>query len=166
MHDICPNSMSMARTKESLTVDAEDSLGENNTSLLNKNSRMCTVQPQIVLKGLNTSFAAAILYDPPERDQVTTERKGGRFRREIGSNLFRRMTRARFAFSLDIRSPPTLPTPVPWSRSLSTSLQSSSPTPAEEQPEWQSDLEDFGNELKSAFDNTLQAYPKYIGFIV
>jgi hypothetical protein len=44
-------------------VDAEDSLRENNTSLLNKNSRMCPVPPQGVLKGLNTSFAAAILRD-------------------------------------------------------------------------------------------------------
>lgn len=44
--------------------------------------------------------------------------------------------------------------------------------PAEEQPEWQSDLQvDFGHdelnkELKSAVDSILQAYPKYIGFII
>ena len=36
----------------------------------------------------------------------------------------------------------------------------------EEEPEWQSDLVDFGHELKSAVDSMLQAYPKYIGFIV
>ena len=110
-----PNSMSMARTKESLTVDAEDSLYENDTSLLNwnSNSRMFSVQPQGVLKGLNTSFAATILRDPPETKQMTTERKQGRFRREIGSNLFRRMTRARFTSSLEIRNLPTLSTPIP-----------------------------------------------------
>jgi hypothetical protein len=152
----------MARTKESLTVGAEDSFRENNTSLPNKNSRMCTVQPQGVLKGLNTSFAAAISRDSPEADQMTTERKGGRFRREIGSNLLRRMTRARFASSLDTRSPPTLPTPIPRSRSPPTSRRSSSPAPAEEQPERQSDLVDFGLELKSAVDSMLQNHPKYM----
>jgi hypothetical protein len=103
MHDICPNSMSMARTKESLTIDAEDSLRENNTSLLNRNSRMCPVPPQGVLKGLNTSFAAAILRDPPKANQM---RKEGRFGRGKGSNLFRRMTRARIASVLGIRNPP------------------------------------------------------------
>ena len=55
-YDICPNSLSMARTKESLTVNAEDSLPENNT-LFNWNSCMCPVTPQGALKGLNTSFA-------------------------------------------------------------------------------------------------------------
>jgi hypothetical protein len=72
--------MSVARTKESLTVDAEDSLLENNTSWLNMNSRMCPVPPQRVLKGLNTSFAGAILR--PETNQMTTERKKRRFRRD------------------------------------------------------------------------------------
>jgi hypothetical protein len=165
---IFSNSTSMARTKESLTVDAEGSFRENNTSLLNKNSRMCTVQPQGVLKELNTGFAAAISRDSPETDQMTTEREGGGFRREIGSNLFRQITRASFASSLDLRSPPTLPTPIPRSRSPSTSRRPSSPAPAEDQPEWQSDLVtvDFGLELKSAVDSILQAYPKYIGFIV
>ena len=38
---------------------------------------------------------------------------------------------------------------------------------AEDQPEWQSDLQvDFGHELKTAVDEMLQAYPKYISFIV
>ena len=113
MHDICPNSMNMARTKESLAVDAEDSLCENDISLLDWNSRMFPVRPQGVLKGLNTSFAATISHDPPETKQMTNEGKQGRFRREIGSNLFRRMTRARFTTSLEIRDPPTLPTPTP-----------------------------------------------------
>ena len=113
MHDVCPNSMNMARTKESLTVDAEDSSCENDTSLLNWNSRMFPVRPQGVLKRLNTSFAATILRAPPETKQMTTERKQGGFRREIGSNLFRRMNRARFTSSLEIRDPPTLSTPMP-----------------------------------------------------
>ena len=113
MHDICPNSMKMARTKEALAVDAEDSLCENDTSLLDWNSRMFPVRPQGVPKGLKTSFAATISHDPPETKQMTTEGKQGKFRREIGSNLFRRMTRARFTTSLEIRDPPTLPTPTP-----------------------------------------------------
>jgi hypothetical protein len=74
--------MSMARTKELLTVPQQG-----------------------VLKGLNTSLAAAILRDPPKTNQTTTERKEGRFRREIGSHLFRRMTRARFASLLGTRNP-------------------------------------------------------------
>ena len=53
-----------------------------------------------VLKGLNTSFAAAILRDPPRTNQMTSKRKEGRFRREMGMHLFRRMTRLRFP-SLD-----------------------------------------------------------------
>jgi hypothetical protein len=88
----------MARTK--VTVDAVDSLRAKDTSLLNKNRCMCPVPPQRVLKGLNTSFAAAILRDPPETKQ--TERKEGRFR------CFHRLT----SF-LGIRNPPTLPTPIP-----------------------------------------------------
>jgi hypothetical protein len=50
------------------------------------------------------------------------------------------------------------------SRQSSTPTRSPTPaglTPAEEQPEWQGDL-DFGHELKSAVDNILQA-AKYIG---
>ena len=38
--------MSMARTKESLIVDAVDTLRENNTSLLDKNSGTCPEPPQ------------------------------------------------------------------------------------------------------------------------
>ena len=38
-----------------------------------------------------------------------------------------------------------------------------SSTPAEEQPEWQGDFE---HELESVVDSILQAYPKYIDFIV
>ena len=87
--------MSMACTKEPLTVDAEYSLHENNTNLLNRSSRMCPVQPQDVSKGLNTGFTAAILRESSETTQMTTEKKEGRFRREIGSHLFRPMTRAR-----------------------------------------------------------------------
>jgi hypothetical protein len=100
--------MNMARIKESITptVDAENSLRENATSLLNRNSRMCPVPPQGVLKGLNTGFAVAILRDPPETNQMTTERKEGKFRREIGSDLLRRMTKARFASLLGVRNPP------------------------------------------------------------
>jgi hypothetical protein len=81
MNDICPNSTSMARTKESLTVDAEDGLRENKPFLLKRFSRMCPVPPQGVMKGLNTSFAAAILRGPPETDRMITNRKKGRFRR-------------------------------------------------------------------------------------
>src|SRR6266852_6862223 len=81
MHDICPNSMSMERTKESRNV------------------------PQAVPKGLNTSSAAATLREPPKTNQMTPERKDSRSRREIGSNLLRRMTRAKFASSLDTRNP-------------------------------------------------------------
>ena len=46
MHDIFPNSMSMARTKESLIVDAVDTLRENKTALLDKSSGTCPVPPQ------------------------------------------------------------------------------------------------------------------------
>ena len=48
---------------------------------------------------------------------MTTERKEGRFRREMGSHLFRRMTTARFTSLLGIRNPPTLslPAPIPLS---------------------------------------------------
>jgi hypothetical protein len=74
---------------------------------------MCPVPPQGVLKGLNTSLAAAILCDPPETNQVTTDRKEGRFRWKIGSHLFRRLTGTRFASLLGIRNPPSLPTPIP-----------------------------------------------------
>ena len=117
--------MSMARAKGLLTVDEEDSLRENNPSLLNRNSRMCPVPPQGVLKGLNTSSAAAILRDTPETNQMTTERKEGRFRREVGSQLFRRMTRARFASLLGIRNPPPRPAPP----GLVTKLRPSPPPP-------------------------------------
>jgi hypothetical protein len=106
--------MSMARTKESLTINAEDSLRDNNT-LLDKNSRMCLVPPQGVLKGLNTSFAAAILRDPPETNQMSTERQKGRSRREVGSQLVGQMTSAGFASLLGTRNPPpepALPGPV------------------------------------------------------
>ena len=105
----------MARTKEPLTVDAEDSLREKKSSSRKRKNRRCPVPPQGVLKGLNTSFADTILRDPPEADQMTTERKKGRFRRVLGSHLFRRTTWAKFASSLDIRKPPTLPTPIPSS---------------------------------------------------
>ena len=112
MHDIRLNSMSMAHTnlKESVTpiVDAEDSLRGNITSLPNMTSRMCPVPPQGVLKGLNTSFAGANLRDPLATNQMTTGRKRGKFRWEIGSDLFRRMTKAslaRFASLLDVRDP-------------------------------------------------------------
>jgi hypothetical protein len=47
-----------------------------------------------------------------------------------------------------------------------SSTPTPTPTPAEERPEWESELVDFGHELKSAVDSMLQAYPKYIGFIV
>ena len=43
--------MSIARTKELPTVDEEDDLRENKT-LLYRNSRMCPVTLQGVLKGL------------------------------------------------------------------------------------------------------------------
>jgi hypothetical protein len=66
--------MSMVRAKESLTVDAEDSPRGNNTFLLDRNSRMCPV-PQGVLKGLNISFAAAILRDPPETNRMHQEKR-------------------------------------------------------------------------------------------
>ena len=62
--DICPNSMSMARTKELLTVP-----------------------PQGALKGLNGSFAATTLRDPLETDHMITERKEDRLGREIGLHL-------------------------------------------------------------------------------
>jgi hypothetical protein len=112
MHDICPNSMSMVCTKESLTVDAEDGLRENNT-LLNRNSRMCPVPPQGVLNGLNTSFAAAILHDAPETNRMATEKNVGRFGQGIGSHLFRPRARTRFASLIGIRNQPTLQTPIP-----------------------------------------------------
>ena len=84
--------MSMAHTKESLTVSQQGALTEP-----------------------NTSFAAASFRDSKDTNQTTTERKEGRFRREIGSNLFRSMARARFAPLLGIRNPPTLSTPIPSS---------------------------------------------------
>ena len=114
MHDIYPNSISMAHTKESLSVP-----------------------PQGVLEGLNASFAATNLRDPPDTNQTTTGRKEGRFRREIGSNLFRSMARARFAPLLGISNPPTLPTPIPSSNSEITSplISPLSSAPAEKQPE-------------------------------
>ena len=102
--------MGMVRAKESLTVGAENSLRENDTSLLNRSACMCFVPIQGVLKGLNTSFAAAILRDRRETNQMTTERREGRFRRTSGSHLFRRMTREIFAPFICIRNPPTLPT--------------------------------------------------------
>ena len=118
--------MSMARTKESLTVGAEDSLRENDTSLLNRDDRMFAVRPQGVLKGLNTGFVDTILRDPPETKQTTTKRKQGRSKREIGSNLFRRMARARFTSSHEIRDLPTLSTPTP-SPSQSMTVQTAIP---------------------------------------
>ena len=54
----------------------------------------------------------------------------------------------------------------PDSPSPSKLRQLSNLAPAEEQPEWQSDIVDFGHELKSAVDNILHAYPKYTGFII
>jgi len=66
------------------------------------------VQPQGVLKELNTSFAAAILRDSPETNQMTTKRKEGRFGWKKGSDLFRRMSRAGFASLLGIINPPAL----------------------------------------------------------
>ena len=42
---------------------------------------------------------------PLETNQMTTERREGKFRREIGSNLFRRVTRARFTSLLGIKNP-------------------------------------------------------------
>ena len=130
----------MARTKESLSVDEEDRLRETNTSLLNKNRGMCPVPPQGVLKGPNTSFAAAISCDPPETVQMTTQRKEGGFRRKIGSHLFRRIIRARFGSSPDIKNPPTLPTPIPSSNgpypasSVASSSQGSSGKHAQARP--------------------------------
>ena len=115
----------MARPQGLLTVDEEDSLRESNTTLLNRNSRMCPVPPQGVLKGLNTSFAAAILRVTPETNQMTTKRKEGGLRREVGSQLFRRMTRARFASLLGTRNPP----PLPALPGLVTKLRPSAPTP-------------------------------------
>jgi hypothetical protein len=44
---------------------------------------MCPVPLQGVVKGLNTSFAAAILRDPSETDRIITKRKKGRFRRVL-----------------------------------------------------------------------------------
>ena len=61
--------------------------------------------------GLNTSSAAVTLRDLTDTNQMTTERKEGRFRREIGSHLFRRMTKARFASLLGIRNPLLRPAP-------------------------------------------------------
>ena len=105
--------MSTARTKESLIVDAVDILREkNNTSLLDKNSGTWPVSPQGVQTGLNTSSAAATLRDLTETNQMTTERKQGRFRREMGSHLIRRVAKARFASLLGIRNPPPRPGPV------------------------------------------------------
>jgi len=116
----------MARTKESLTVP-----------------------PQGVLEGLNASFVATNLRDPPDANQATTGRKEGRFRREIGSNLFRSIARARFAPLLGISNPPTLPTPIPSSNSEITS-HSTSPlipplpsTPAEKHNIRSLDLNDY-----------------------
>ena len=119
----------MAHTKESLTVSQQGALTE-----------------------LNTSFAAASFRDSKDTNQTTTERKEGRFRREIGSNLFRSMARARFAPLLGIRNPPTLPTPIPslnrlnpaspvaFSSQGSNGKHAQSSTPAEKQPEWLRDL--------------------------
>ena len=84
---------------------------------------MFPVRPQGVLKGLNTSFAATNLRDPPETKQMTTEREQGRLRREIGSNLFRRMTRARFTSSPETRNLPTLSTPTPSPSQFPPTLQ-------------------------------------------
>jgi hypothetical protein len=63
--------------KGSLTIDAEDSLGESDPFSLNRNSRMCLALLQGVRKGLNTSFAAAILRDPLEINQMTTVQRSG-----------------------------------------------------------------------------------------
>jgi hypothetical protein len=84
MHGICPNSMSMACTKELLTVPAQG-----------------------VPKRLNTRFAAEILRGSPKTNQMNTDRKEGKSRREMGSNLFRRMTRARFASLLGTKNAPS-----------------------------------------------------------
>ena len=77
-----------------------------------------------MLKCLNASPAVAILRDPPETNQMTTRRKEGRFRWEVGSQLFGQMTRAKFASLLGIGNPSprsalpgpvterTMPTPV------------------------------------------------------
>ena len=131
----------MTRAKESLTVGAEDSLCENNTSLLIRNNCMFPVPPQGVLKGLNTSFAAAILRGPTKTNQMTTEGTEGRFRREVGSQSSGRMTRAKFASLLGIGNPPprsvlpgpvterTMPTPAPIPPMIVKSSVPSSPRP-------------------------------------
>src|SRR6266849_2739694 len=75
----------------------------HNTSFLNRNSRMCPVPSQAVLKGLNISSAAAISRDPQETNQMTTERKEGGFLRQIRSLLFRPISKARFASFLGMR---------------------------------------------------------------
>ena len=81
--------MSMARTKESLIVDVVDIIGKNN-SLFTKITGTCPVPPQGVPKGLNISSAASTLRDLTKTNQITTEE--GRFRRVVGSLLFRRVT--------------------------------------------------------------------------
>ena len=172
--------MSMARPKESLIVDAID-IRHENTSLLIKNSGTCPVPPQGVLKRLITSFPAAILRDPPEADHKTTERREGRYRHEIDSHLTQipssngpypassvassqgssgKHAQATVQHNRLVREITSR------SRSLSTSRRSSTLAPAEEQPEWQSDIVDFGHELKSAVDDILQDYPKYTGFFI
>ena len=66
----------------------------HNTSSLNRKSRMCPVPPYGVLEGLNSSFAAAILRDPPEANPMTTGGKEGEFLPQIRPDLFRPMIRA------------------------------------------------------------------------
>ena len=83
----------------------------HNTSFLERNSRMCPVPPRGVLKGLKTSFAAAILRDPLETNQMTTERKEGGFLRQIRSLLFHPISKARFASFLGMRFVAFMPTP-------------------------------------------------------
>ena len=58
-----------------------------------------------------TSSASAASRDLTDPNQMTAEKKEGRLSREMGSLLFRRMTKARFASLLGIRNP--LPRPEP-----------------------------------------------------
>ena len=107
--------MSMVHTKESLIVDVEDSL---RVSLRNRNGRhsMCLCRRKECWKRwILASQLQTYVTPPPETNQMTTERKEDIFRWETDSNMSRRMTGAEFSSSLDIRNPPTLPTPIPSS---------------------------------------------------
>jgi hypothetical protein len=86
----------------------------HSASLLNRDGRMCPVIPQGVRKGLNISFTAAVLRDPPETNRMSTEKKEGGFLQKIRSHLFRPMTRAKIASFLGIKNSPTV-APVPSS---------------------------------------------------